>query len=61
MPVVADYGRITALGLKVFEEALLARGRVIRHEPDLLAEAVYKTYRRGKTGRAGAEGRVSRQ
>lgn len=61
MPVVTDHERIAALGLKVFEDALLARGRVIRHDPDLLAEAVYKTYRHGKAGRAGAEGQVSKQ
>jgi uncharacterized cofD-like protein len=44
MPVVSDHKRISALGLEVFEEALLARGRVIRHDPDLLAEAVHKAY-----------------
>jgi hypothetical protein len=45
MPVVNDRKRIAALGLAAFEDALLARGRVVRHDPDLLAEAVHKTFR----------------
>jgi uncharacterized cofD-like protein len=61
VPVVTDRERITALGLKVFEDALLAHGRVIRHDPDLLAEAIYKTYQHGKTGRASAGRRISKQ
>ena len=61
MPVVIDRERIAALGLEVFEDALLARGRVIRHDPDLLAEAVHETYHHSKTGRASAKERVSKQ
>ena len=44
LPVVSDFQRIAALGLAVFEDALLARGRVVRHDPDLLAKAVHKTF-----------------
>ena len=44
MPVVSDHKRIAALGLAVFEDILLARGRVVRHDPDQLAEAVHKTF-----------------
>jgi uncharacterized cofD-like protein len=44
MPVVNDRKRIAALGLAVFEDALLARGRVVRHDPDLLAGAVHKAF-----------------
>ncbi len=44
MPVVNDRKRIAALGLNVFEDGLLARGRVVRHDPDLLAEAVLKAF-----------------
>jgi uncharacterized cofD-like protein len=41
-PVVTDLERIAMLNLKVLEEPLLARGRTVRHDPNLLAEAVYK-------------------
>jgi uncharacterized cofD-like protein len=41
-PVVTDLERIASLNLKVLEEPLLAQGRTVRHDPNLLAEAVYK-------------------
>jgi uncharacterized cofD-like protein len=45
MPVVNDCERLAALGLAMSEDALLSRGRVIRHDPDLLAGAVHVAYR----------------
>ncbi len=44
LPVVTDRERIATLGIELFEDALLAQGNVIRHDPDLLAEAVQKAY-----------------
>jgi uncharacterized cofD-like protein len=44
MPVVTDRNSLCALGLRIFEDALLARGRVVRHDPDRLAQAVYNAY-----------------
>ena len=41
MLVENDRKRLEALGLECIECGLLARGRVIRHDPDLLAHAVY--------------------
>ena len=43
-PVVSDRSIIEAMGPAVFEEELLARERVIRHDPDLLAAAVLHAY-----------------
>jgi uncharacterized cofD-like protein len=48
-PVAADRERIANLGLGILEEPLLARGRVVRHDPNLLADAVYKGCRRWKS------------
>jgi uncharacterized cofD-like protein len=44
-PVAVDYDRIRALGLQIYESNLLARERVIRHDPQLLARGVYQAYR----------------
>ena len=43
-PVVNDYQRIADLGLAIYEDALLARGRSVRHDHDLVAQAVHKTF-----------------
>ncbi len=48
-PVAADHERIMKLGLGLLEEPLLARGRVVRHDPHLLADAVYKASRRSRS------------
>jgi uncharacterized cofD-like protein len=48
-PVTADRERIANLGLGILEEPLLARGRVVRHDPSLLADAVYKACCRWKS------------
>jgi uncharacterized cofD-like protein len=58
-PIVFDRGRIASLGLNIFEDALLARGRVVRHDPDRLAEAVYKAYKTRKDPSARAKEEVS--
>jgi uncharacterized cofD-like protein len=58
MPVVNDRGRIAALGIGIMEDALLARGNVVRHDPDRLAAAVRRTVhgrRRAFAAGAGAE------
>ena len=47
-PVVTDRKSLREMGLEIFEDALLARGRVVRHDPDRLAEAVYNTYQSRK-------------
>jgi uncharacterized cofD-like protein len=54
-PVCADRGRISSMGLEIFEEPLLAGGRVVRHDPDLLAEAVYRAWGRAKSPARSAE------
>jgi len=38
--------RIRAMGLRILERALLARGTAVRHDPDRLAETVYYAFRR---------------
>ncbi len=48
-PVAADHERIANLGLAILEEPLLARGRAVRHDPNLLADAVYKAGCRWKS------------
>ncbi len=47
-PVIHDRKRLNSMGLTIWEDALLARGRVIRHDPDLLADAVHAGYRAWK-------------
>jgi hypothetical protein len=47
------------LGLNIFEDALLARGRVVRHDPDRLAEAVYEAFGTRKDPSARAKEAVS--
>ena len=58
-PVATDRERITALGLRIFEKPLLARGRAVRHDPDRLAEAVYQAYCCWKRARASTQEEVS--
>ncbi len=41
-PVINDHERLARLRLRIFEDALLARGRVVRHDSSLLAEAIHK-------------------
>jgi hypothetical protein len=53
--VITDHERLATLGLEISEEPLLARGRVVRHDPNLLAEAVYRAYCRWKSPGANAE------
>jgi len=57
-PVITDHERLATLGLEISEEPLLARGRVVRHDPNLLAEAVYRAYCRWKSPGANAEEEV---
>lgn len=45
-PVRSDLKRIRAMGLRVLERALLARGTAVRHDPDRLAETVRYAFRR---------------
>ncbi len=54
MPVVNDRDRIAALELGIIEDALLASGSVVRHDPDLLAAAVRRAVRGRKAHAAGA-------
>jgi len=54
MPVPTDRRRIAALGLRICEGSLLARGRVVRHDPIRLATAVQRTYERWKVSGKGA-------
>jgi uncharacterized cofD-like protein len=49
MPIPIDRERITAMGIKISSEPLLARGRVVRHDPKLLAEAVGMTFWRWRS------------
>lgn len=48
-PVTVDKDRIVGMGIEVVEEPLLARGRVVRHDPNLLAEAVFKAFCRWRS------------
>jgi uncharacterized cofD-like protein len=54
-PIAIDRNALKNLGLKIFEDSLLARGRVVRHDPDLLSEAVYKAVQASKSARAPKE------
>jgi hypothetical protein len=40
--VINDRPRLESMGLECSEHSLLARDQVIRHDPDLLAQAVYR-------------------
>jgi uncharacterized cofD-like protein len=51
-PVVTDLEHIASLNLQLFEEPLLAQGRTVRHDPNLLAEAVYKACCRSRSSGA---------
>ena len=46
LPVVSDRAQLDSMGLAIYEGNLLARGRVVRHDPGLLTEAVYRTCQR---------------
>ncbi len=46
VPVPSDHGRLEDLGLKIYEGRMLARGRVVRHDPLRLAAAVYNVHSR---------------
>ncbi len=46
VPVPSDHGRLEDLGLKIYEGRMLARGRVVRHDPLRLAGAVYNVHSR---------------
>jgi 2-phospho-L-lactate transferase/gluconeogenesis factor (CofD/UPF0052 family) len=37
-----DKERLTSMGLECIESAMLAKDSAIRHDPDLLAQAVYR-------------------
>ena len=43
-PVVSDYRRLRAMGLDIYEATLLAEKDVVRHDPQLLANAVFDAY-----------------
>ena len=49
LPVASDRTRLESIGLEICGGNLLARGRVVRHDPDLLAEAVHRTYQMRKS------------
>lgn len=53
-PVVTDLRRIRKMGLRVMQRPLLARAKVVRHDPDLLAKAVQGAYGRWRDLPAGA-------
>jgi uncharacterized cofD-like protein len=43
-PVACDRDRLRRLGLRIHEGSMVAHGRVVRHDPDRLAEAVCGAY-----------------
>jgi uncharacterized cofD-like protein len=43
-PVISDYDCLRKMQIMIYEDALLAHEKVVRHDPRLLAEAVWKTY-----------------
>jgi uncharacterized cofD-like protein len=49
-PVPSDLRRIRSMGLKVMRRSLLARERVVRHDPVLLARTVQEAYRKWHAG-----------
>jgi uncharacterized cofD-like protein len=53
--VTTDRNSIFQLGLKIFERSLLSRGHVVRHDPNLLAEAVFKLFQSWKAATAKKE------
>jgi uncharacterized cofD-like protein len=44
-PVISDHARLQDLGLEIYEERMLAPGKVIRHDPLRLTEAIHGAYR----------------
>lgn len=52
VPVQSDYEVLEKMGLRVFEEDLLAPGKVVRHDPALLAHAVYRASCQWKSSQA---------
>jgi len=48
LPVETDRERLRKMGLDIYEADLLAAERVVRHNPDLLAAAVYTAYEQWK-------------
>ncbi len=51
-PVDSDHGRLNDLGLWIYEARMLARGRVVRHDPLRLAAAVHHLHSRWRVDRA---------
>ena len=45
VPVTSDYDELEKMGLTIFEGELLARAKVVRHDPSVLAETVRNAYR----------------
>jgi uncharacterized cofD-like protein len=50
IPVLSDYKVLEQMGLRVFEGDLLAQGKVVRHDPALLANAVYQAHCQRQNG-----------
>ena len=46
VPVEGDLEHMREMGLTFFEADLLTGGKVVRHDPELLAAAVYDAYKR---------------
>ncbi len=51
-PVASDHGRLKDLGLWIHEARMLARGRVVRHDPLRLAATVHHLHSRWRVDRA---------
>jgi uncharacterized cofD-like protein len=52
VPVHSDIDVLEEMGLRVFQDDLLAQGKVVRHDPALLANAVYRAGCRWNGSRA---------
>ena len=49
VPVVSDRTKLRKMGIAIYERELLSQTKVVRHDPKLLAAAVYDAYELWKT------------
>ncbi len=59
VPVKTDHQRLRKMRLEIYETDLLARENVVRHNPDLLAAAVYDAYQRWNASTANRKIKVA--